>query len=170
LFFDVLPEETLSEMPVLIAATGGTERHSLVLEHALRPMFSYLDFLFLSYHGRIGRGAYWLGTLVVLIAEIGAIAFLLKLSHGSLADLAAARREAAEVSREVLVHVIVPVTIVSLLFLYPTYALYAKRWHDRNKSGWWSLIGFVPLIGGLWLLIELGFLGGDEGENDYGGR
>ncbi|MGV0838250.1 FMN reductase [Mycolicibacterium thermoresistibile] len=41
-FFDVLPEETLAEMPVLIAATGGTERHSLVLEHALRPMFSYL--------------------------------------------------------------------------------------------------------------------------------
>lgn len=41
-FFDVLPEESLSEMPVLIAATGGTERHSLVLEHALRPMFSYL--------------------------------------------------------------------------------------------------------------------------------
>ncbi|MEE6167757.1 MULTISPECIES: FMN reductase [unclassified Mycolicibacterium] len=41
-FFDVLPEEALSDMPVLIAATGGTERHSLVLEHALRPMFSYL--------------------------------------------------------------------------------------------------------------------------------
>ena len=41
-FFDVLPEHTLSDMPVLIAATGGTERHSLVLEHALRPMFSYL--------------------------------------------------------------------------------------------------------------------------------
>ncbi|OEJ55330.1 NADPH-dependent FMN reductase [Streptomyces agglomeratus] len=41
-FFDVLPEETLADMPVLIGATGGTERHSLVLEHALRPMFSYL--------------------------------------------------------------------------------------------------------------------------------
>jgi FMN reductase len=41
-FFDVLPAESLSDMPVLIAATGGTERHSLVLEHALRPMFSYL--------------------------------------------------------------------------------------------------------------------------------
>lgn len=41
-FFDVLPELTLSDMPVLIAASGGTERHSLVLEHALRPMFSYL--------------------------------------------------------------------------------------------------------------------------------
>ncbi len=41
-FFDVLPEESLSDMPVLIGATGGTERHSLVLEHSLRPMFSYL--------------------------------------------------------------------------------------------------------------------------------
>ncbi|WUH95246.1 NAD(P)H-dependent oxidoreductase [Streptomyces sp. NBC_00433] len=41
-FFDVLPEHTLSDMPVLIGATGGTERHSLVLEHALRPMFTYL--------------------------------------------------------------------------------------------------------------------------------
>lgn len=41
-YFDVLPEGSLSEMPVLIAATGGTERHSLVLEHAMRPMFSYL--------------------------------------------------------------------------------------------------------------------------------
>lgn len=41
-FFDVLPEDTLAEVPVLIGATGGTERHSLVLEHAMRPMFSYL--------------------------------------------------------------------------------------------------------------------------------
>ncbi len=41
-FFDVLEEGTLAEMPVLIGATGGTARHSLVLEHALRPMFSYL--------------------------------------------------------------------------------------------------------------------------------
>ncbi|MER7830910.1 FMN reductase [Streptomyces sp. NPDC095602] len=41
-FFDVLPEGTLADMPVMIAATGGTERHSLVLEHAMRPMFSYL--------------------------------------------------------------------------------------------------------------------------------
>lgn len=41
-FFDVLPLPSLQDMPVLIGATGGTERHSLVLEHALRPMFSYL--------------------------------------------------------------------------------------------------------------------------------
>jgi FMN reductase len=41
-FFDVLDDTTLVDKPVLIAATGGTGRHSLALEHALRPMFVYL--------------------------------------------------------------------------------------------------------------------------------
>jgi FMN reductase len=41
-FFDVLDGEALVDKPVLVAATGGTARHSLALEHALRPMFSYL--------------------------------------------------------------------------------------------------------------------------------
>jgi FMN reductase len=41
-FFDVLDKDALSGKPVLIAATGGSARHSLVLEHALRPLFAYL--------------------------------------------------------------------------------------------------------------------------------
>ncbi|MCX4764117.1 FMN reductase [Streptomyces sp. NBC_01275] len=41
-FFDVLDQEALAGKPVLIAATGGSARHSLVLEHALRPLFAYL--------------------------------------------------------------------------------------------------------------------------------
>lgn len=41
-FFDVLDGDALTDMPVLMGATGGTERHSLALEHAFRPMFSYL--------------------------------------------------------------------------------------------------------------------------------
>ncbi|MER5267918.1 FMN reductase [Actinosynnema sp. NPDC002837] len=41
-FVDVLEPESLAGKPVLIAATGGTERHSLVLDHALRPLFAYL--------------------------------------------------------------------------------------------------------------------------------
>ena len=41
-FFDVLDKDALAGTPVLIAATGGTARHSLVLEHALRPLFAYL--------------------------------------------------------------------------------------------------------------------------------
>ncbi|MFE6496679.1 FMN reductase [Streptomyces sp. NPDC057748] len=41
-FFDLIDPDALADKPVLIAATGGTARHSLVLEHALRPLFSYL--------------------------------------------------------------------------------------------------------------------------------
>jgi FMN reductase len=41
-FFDVVDDTMLSDKPVLIGATGGTARHSLALEHALRPMFTYL--------------------------------------------------------------------------------------------------------------------------------
>ena len=41
-FFDVLEPELMDGKPVLVAATAGTARHSLVLEHALRPLFTYL--------------------------------------------------------------------------------------------------------------------------------
>jgi len=41
-FFDILETGALDGTPVLVAATAGTARHSLVLEHALRPLFSYL--------------------------------------------------------------------------------------------------------------------------------
>jgi FMN reductase len=41
-FFDVLEVDALRGRPVLIAATGGTERHSLALEHVVRPLFGYL--------------------------------------------------------------------------------------------------------------------------------
>ena len=41
-FFDVLEQDVLAGKPVLVGATAGTARHSLVIEHALRPLFSYL--------------------------------------------------------------------------------------------------------------------------------
>jgi FMN reductase len=41
-FFDVLGEGALAGKPVLLGATGGSARHSLVLEHAMRPLFSHL--------------------------------------------------------------------------------------------------------------------------------
>jgi FMN reductase len=41
-FFDVLQQGSLAGMPVLIGATAGTARHTLALEHAVRPLFAYL--------------------------------------------------------------------------------------------------------------------------------
>lgn len=42
MFFDVLDEGSLRGLPVLLAATGGTDRHSLAVDHALLPLFFYL--------------------------------------------------------------------------------------------------------------------------------
>ncbi|HEY4189394.1 MAG TPA: FMN reductase [Candidatus Limnocylindrales bacterium] len=47
LFFDVLQRDSLDGVPVLVAATGGSARHSLALDHALRPLFAYLGALVL---------------------------------------------------------------------------------------------------------------------------
>ncbi|RRO19927.1 NADPH-dependent FMN reductase [Saccharopolyspora rhizosphaerae] len=44
-FFDVLDQDALAGKPVVIGATGGSARHSLALEHAMRPMFAYLHAL-----------------------------------------------------------------------------------------------------------------------------
>jgi FMN reductase len=41
-FIDVLDPESLEGKAVLPAATGGTDRHQMVLDHAMRPLFSYL--------------------------------------------------------------------------------------------------------------------------------
>jgi FMN reductase len=80
-FFDVLEPEILDGKPVLVAATAGTARHSLVLEHALRPLFAYLhavvvptgvfaatdDFGDSGLEGRIERAA---GELAALVGKV----------------------------------------------------------------------------------------------------
>jgi uncharacterized membrane protein YhaH (DUF805 family) len=47
-------------------------------------------------------------------------------------------------------------------------AVQVKRWHDLNKSGWWVLIGLIPVIGLIWSIVEPGFVKGTNGENRFG--
>lgn len=58
--------------------------------------------------------------------------------------------------------------LFALIAIVPSIIVHIKRFHDRDKSGWWVLIGFVPIIGAIWLLIELGFLAGTPGPNRFG--
>ena len=132
-------------------------------------MIGYLDFLFFSYSGRIGRMPYWLGTLVIAVIQYFVGMWLINLAMPGVMELAADNAEVTlEVFQEIMLRTVVPVGIMSLVFMWPTYAIYTKRWHDRGKSGWWSLILFVPIIGALWMFIECGFLSGTEGSNTYG--
>lgn len=42
-FFDLIQQDALIDTPVLLAATGGSERHALVIDHQLRPLFSFFQ-------------------------------------------------------------------------------------------------------------------------------
>lgn len=52
--------------------------------------------------------------------------------------------------------------------IWPNLAVSIKRCHDRGRSGWFILVGLIPIVGGIWLLIELGFLRGTIGSNRFG--
>ena len=57
--------------------------------------------------------------------------------------------------------------IASLALLLPAIAVGVRRLHDRDMSGWWMLIMFFPLIGGIALLIICA-MKGTEGDNRFG--
>lgn len=54
-----------------------------------------------------------------------------------------------------------------LATLIPSLAVSVRRLHDIGKSGWYLLVGIIPLIGGIWLLVLMA-TAGDMGENEYG--
>ncbi len=57
-------------------------------------------------------------------------------------------------------------SVYALALLIPTIAIAARRLHDTGRSGWWQLIGFIPLIGAIVLLIF--YVQDSLGENEYG--
>lgn len=58
--------------------------------------------------------------------------------------------------------------VVPRAILWVALANDVKRAHDRGKSGWFLLIALIPIVGGIWFSIELGFLLGTPGPNEYG--
>jgi FMN reductase len=89
MFVEVLDDTALVDKPVLIAATGGTARHSLVLEHGLRPLFSHLRALVVP-TGVFAAPEDWGGDGGVDRALAGRI----ERAAGELADLIAGRPSA----------------------------------------------------------------------------
>lgn len=58
-------------------------------------------------------------------------------------------------------------TIVLIGFITPSLTVSVRRLHDTGRSGWWMLIGLIPILGALALLYFF-FLDGDAGTNEYG--
>ncbi len=114
-------------------------------------------FLF-SFDGRLGRAPYWLALLAVLLIDsvVFGIVGGLELFDGD-----ALAVEPGSLSWPWALLVVPPSLWIGLV-------VSVKRWHDRNKSGWWVLVNLVPVVGWLWQLIECGFLRGTTGPNRFG--
>lgn len=116
------------------------------MEWMLMPLQRYADF-----SGRSRRKEYWMFILGVVIAAIvlAVIEGILGIS-GMIAGLYG------------------PLTLLLILAIFiPSLAVQVRRFHDQDKSGWFVLLGFIPLIGGIILLVFM-CLEGTRGTNQYG--
>lgn len=105
---------------------------------------------FFSCRGRIGRRAFWLHQLAFVMIGIPLFFPVFLLTH-------------PDKTRGWMW-----VVFIFWPALWSLLAVQVKRWHDRNKSGWWPLIISVPVIGQLWAFAELTLLRGTSGENRFG--
>ena len=102
------------------------------------------------FSGRARRKEYWMFCLFNLI-----IAFILNFINGA-AGLASESTEYYPLGE-----------LYSLAVLIPAIAVAIRRLHDTGRSGWWLLIGLIPLLGALVILVFM-VLDGEQGENKYG--
>jgi uncharacterized membrane protein YhaH (DUF805 family) len=111
--------------------------------------------LLFSFKGRIGRGPYWAVMVALIVIEIIIMTVSSALSNGNGGGFLG------------LIFGLVTF-VVALACIWVVLAVQVKRWHDRNKSGWWALIGLVPFIGGIWVLVECGCLPAVNEGNRFG--
>ena len=105
-----------------------------------------------SFRGRINRLQWWMGELIIVLpAAVVADDLTEKLFD----DIATCLQ-------------IISVCIALVLLCWLDLALSAKRYHDMGKSGWRQWISIIPVIGRIWVLIELGFFRGEDRPNKYG--
>ena len=131
-------------------------------------MNSNLGSLLFGFQGRINRAKYWLATVIYLafILVVTVLAFLVDLG-GLFIALA---------------------MVIYVALAISSIAVGIKRLHDRNKSGWWLLVFYLlpAVLSGIdtatgmtifslasaavsiWMIVELGFLRGTPGPNQYG--
>jgi len=111
---------------------------------------------FFSFNGRIRRSLYW--TCQLTAGVITGAAFY------ALTSIALHAKGNAAVALLMLLFLF----LLFVLLVWSGLAVSVKRWHDRGKSGFWVLIGLLPLVGPLWALTECGFLDGTPGPNRFG--
>jgi uncharacterized membrane protein YhaH (DUF805 family) len=116
------------------------------------------DLLF-SFQGRVNRAKFWLVNIVVVVV----VTIIIDVLFGGVAASGDPRAAIASVG---IVGGIIALVLYIVLF-WISLAIAVKRCHDRNRSGWFILLSFVPILN-IWYIIEVGFLRGTSGPNSYG--
>jgi len=160
-----------------------------------RSMSSGLLSMLFSADGRIGRGDYWLWSILVNLAVLAVQHYVFGFWTLSPVFLDVLIARGDELPGDVaVVHM-----ILFMLTLWPILCLNAKRWHDRGKTGWlagvvlalgiacyalnwiypgdyydyelYTLVRIIPLAYGaflVWTFIECGLMPGEPRTNRYG--
>lgn len=84
------------------------------------------------FDGRTGRATFWWWVLAVLLAVIVASFLDGSLARGHMAPFTA---------------------LLTLILFLPNLAMSVRRLHDANQTGWWVLVGLVPLFGAMLLIV-----------------
>lgn len=124
-----------------------------------------LNLLF-SARGRINRGKFWLAALISVSAGM-ALCALLALLWQVIPGEVDENGNFAVNGLRALPYIVLVVGYV-VLSIWSGICIGIKRFHDRDKSGAWILIQFVPVIGPFWYFIEAGCLRGTVGPNRFG--
>ena len=126
---------------------------------------------FFSPSGRVGRQSWWL-SMVVLLGLLFAVNF----AGGFVADMYYCAQSPylyRFCTGSDLYRGTNPITwwfqYISLaVWIWCTFAISTKRFHDRSDSAWFNLLNLIPIIGGFIWLAMLGFRISDKGANEYG--
>lgn len=125
---------------------GGSSNRQVEFGDAISLFFKN----FVNFHGRSSRGAYWWWTLA---GTVGGYVI------GFVFGLMAASSDTPQIA--------LLLVLALLSSVIGSVALSVRRLHDTNRTGWWLLIGFVPLVGTIVLIIFY-CTPGTHGQNTYG--
>jgi len=101
-----------------------------------------------EFGGRMSRSQYWTWLLILTVVR-GVVGVVIQVSVAS---------ETTYIYLQL---------FGDAVFMIPVLAILIKRLHDRDRSGWWVVMLFIPILN-LWILIEAWFLKGSDGPNRFG--
>lgn len=116
-----------------------------------------------GFAGRIGRGTFWLLVIAVFLLDLAVVALVSDWIRSRYLEAGVPHRPGGDV-----IGAGFGLLIVGIVSAWAAGGLMVKRAHDLERSGWWLLIGLIPVYGPARLVMDLGFLEGSSGANRYG--